>query len=291
MRPSVLIYNPRSGRHLSRRRLPAVQRRLRDAGFEVESRPTTAPGDATRLAREAVAGGAEVAFAMGGDGTLREVAAGVLGSDVEVGLLPAGTTNVIALTLGLPCDPRAAAEKLPECEPVEMDVGVAGDQPFLMLASAGLDAAIMARQDGELKRRFGKAAIAWTALRRWWRYRYPEIELRVGGRVERVGHFALCNVPYYGGTFRMAPDADYRDRRLDLVLFRGHGPTATLGLARDLALGRHLRRADVEIRRVEEVELLGPPGTPIQIDGDVPTVDLPLRLGLGRHRLRILAPR
>ncbi len=282
MRRAVLVYNPKSGRRLSQRRLPAIIEILGHGGFAVEPRPTSGPGDATRLARAAVAdGGVEVVFALGGDGTLREVAAGLLGSEVVLGPLAAGTTNVMALALGLPREARAAARVLPRCEPVVIDVGVAGGEPFLMCATGGLDAAVMARQDGGLKKLLGRGAMVAPVLSQWWRYGYPDLELLIDGqRRERVSYFAVCNIPYYAGTFRMAPEADYRDGRLDLVLFHGRGRRRTLGLIRDLALGRHHRRADVEILRVEAVELLAPSDACVQVDGDVPAVKPPLRIGL-----------
>ncbi len=290
MRRAVLIYNPKSGRQTAARVLPAVLDDLRAGGFDVEARPTEGPGDATRLAREAAGEGVEVAFAMGGDGTLREAAAGLLGSDVALGPLPAGTANVLALALGLPRRAAAAARVLPGCEPQAIDVGTVGGEPFLMGATGGLDAAVMSHQDGELKKLLGRGALVTAALRQWWAYDYPPIELRLDGRRERVSYFAACNIPFYGSAVEMAPGADLRDGLLDLVLFRGSGRRQTLGLGCDLLLGRHVRRPDVEVRRVEELELLGPPGVLVQIDGDLPAVEPPVRIGIASEKLRVLAP-
>ncbi len=292
MRRAVLIYNPKSGRQVARRLLPAVLEVLRAAGFEIEPAATARPGHATALAREAAAGASpvETAFAMGGDGTLREVARGLLGSEVALAPLPTGTTNVLSLALGLPRDALGAARVLPGCGRRAIDVGLAGGEPFLMMVSGGLDAAVMARQSSAAKKRFGKAAVAWTGLRQWWSYRYPRIELRLDGRTERVGHFAVCNIPYYAGSFRLAPAADPGDGRLDLVLFRGHGRAATLGFARDLALGRHLGRADVEHRQIAKVEIIQPPEYLVQIDGDVLSGAAPLEISLAAEKLWVLAP-
>ncbi len=292
MRRAVLIYNPKSGRQVARRLLPAVLATLRAGGFEVEPVATEGPGDATRIARAATAETEiEIAFAMGGDGTLREVARGLLGSDVALAPLPAGTTNVLALTLGLPRRADRAARVMAACRRRRLDVGLAGGEPFLMQVSAGLDAVVMARQDSGAKKRFGKAAVAWTSLRHWWGYKYPYLELRVDGRAERVSHFAACNIPHYAGAFRMAPGADPGDGRLDLVLFRGRGRAATLGFARDLGLGRHLAREDVEARQVAELELVGPADDYlVQIDGDVLIGPMPLKISLAEERLWVLAP-
>ncbi|MEM7355615.1 MAG: diacylglycerol kinase family protein [Acidobacteriota bacterium] len=290
-RRAVLIYNPKSGRHVATRVLPAVVESLTSSGFDVEPQATQSAGDATRLAREAVAAASiEVAFAMGGDGTLREVARGLLGSDLSMGLLPAGTTNVLALSLGLPRTPLEAAKALPQCIDREIDVGLVGDEPFLMLVSAGLDAAVMARQNHAAKKRFGKAAVAWTGIHQWAAYDYSSIELRFDGRTDHVSHFAACNIPHYAGPFRMAPSADLADGLLDLVLFHGSGRFATLAFARDLALGRHLRRADVETRRIERLKIVAPEPCLLQIDGDVIQVEAPVEIRLAANRLKVLAP-
>ncbi len=300
MRDAVLIYNPKSGRQVARRLLPAVLERLRAGGFEVEPLATTGPRDATRLARDAAKSGAEVVFAMGGDGTLREVAEGLLGSESVLGPLPAGTANVLRRALGLPGTALEVAELLTRCEAREIDVGTVNagtvnagtvdGEPFLMMASCGLDAAVMAHQNAGLKKLFGPAALGFAILRRWWNYAYPEIELVAEGERLHASLVVVSNIPFYGGDFRIAPSADFRDGKLDLVAFHGRGRRATLSFGRDLALGRHLERPDVTLLQVEEVEILGPPGIPFQADGDVLALAPPVTVSLAAHRLRVLLP-
>lgn len=98
----------------------------------------------------------------------------------------------------------------------------------------------------------------------------------------------VCNIPFYGGRWRIQPEARTDDRKLDLVLFRGRGRIATLGFARDVMIGRHLGRSDVECRRVDEVELRGPKHLPVQIDGDIVDEAPPARIRLSKRRLRVL---
>ena len=291
MRRSVLIYNPHSGRQRSRALLPKVLVSLHEGGFQVEPCPTTAPGDATHLAREAVAvGDVEVVFAMGGDGTLREVAAGLLGSEVALGPLPTGTTNVLALALGLPRRADLTARALPGCPVRHIDVGLVGDEPFLMLASCGIDAAIMQGQDSTLNRRYGKAAIGWLALQQVRSYGFPAFELQVGERMEQAEFFAVCNIPFYAGAYRLVPEADLSDGLLDLLLFRGRGRGGALGFYRDLFFGRHTLRPDVTLETVVEVELQSPATVWVQVDGDVIRVEPPVRIGLAPHQLCVLSP-
>ena len=143
MRRSVLIYNPKAGRW----RTPVVARDLLAAlgqrGFAIDARPTDEPGHATQLAREAADAGVEVVFAFGGDGTLRETAAGLVGTPAALAPLPGGTTNVIAYSLGVPARPLQAAATFQHSRVREIDVGLCEEEIFLMQASAGLDARIM----------------------------------------------------------------------------------------------------------------------------------------------------
>jgi diacylglycerol kinase family enzyme len=168
--------------------------------------------------------------------------------------------------------------------------GEAGEHPFLMMTSAGLDATVLAALDVELKWRFGEAAIVWQGLREWWRYSYPTIEVVADGERICATFAAVANIPFYAGSFRLAPDARPDNHRLELVLFRGTGRRATLGFILDLMRSAHVRRRDVEIRQVDEVLFAGPAGTAAQIDGDLCEERLPVRVRLAPERLRVLFP-
>lgn len=287
---AALIFNPRAGRWRNQHRAEEIGRILETSGYSLKLTPTTKPGHATELARQLAASGFEVVFAYGGDGTIREVAAGLVGTKVALAPIPGGTVNVLSLALGLPLNPVRAAAAFANATTFEMDVGLCGDEPFLMLTSAGLDAHIMGNLNPGMKRRLGKAAVAWSGLRRWSSYDYPQIRLIADGRPVEATFAAICNLPYYAGKFKLAPDASTTDGRLDLVVFRGVGRLATLAFARDLALGRHVQRSDVEICQVQRVEVLSPQETPIQIDGDAMPIQLPVELSVGPQRLTLLAP-
>lgn len=291
MTTAALIFNPRAGSWRTARRVDAIRSALKDLGYEVSLLPTETPGHATRLARDAATRGAEVVFTHGGDGTLREAAAGLLGSGVAVAPIPGGTVNVVAMALGLPQDPLRAIHALATAEIVEMDVGLCGEEVFLMQTSAGLDARVMGRLRPGLKRHFGTAAVAASGLRQWLTYDYPVIELIADGRPLRATLVAICNLAQYAGAWQMAPGASMTDGVLDLVVFRGAGRRQTLAFARDLVLGRHVERPDVELTRVREVELREPEDLPVQLDGDALPIRLPVNVRLANERIRILSPK
>ncbi len=295
MRPASLIYNPAAGRHQLGHRVPALLEALGASGFAVEALPTAGPGDASRIARERAAAGDEVVFAFGGDGTIREAAAGLLDSTTALGILPGGTTNVLARALRLPLDPLAVARAAGSYRSVSFDVGLCatpeGNHPFLMMVSCGLDAWLLENLNPRWKRRLGRLGIGLQGLAAWWRYAYPEIEVEAAGQRDTASLVAVCNIDLYGGGFQIAPAARHDDGRLELVLFNGKGRAATLAFALALTLGLHVRRHDVRIVPAEgEIRITLPPGTCAQIDGDAFGGYRELTLSISPEKLRVLAP-
>ena len=290
-RRAALVYNPMAGRRKARLG-EAVAAALAEEGWQVEVHPTDAPGGALPLARQLAAGGVvDTVFALGGDGTLREVAEGLLGTEVALAPLPGGTTNVFVRSLGLPADPVAAARIAAACPPRPICVGTCNGRPFLMMVSLGFDAAVVAAMDGGLKARWGQLGVAWTGVPAWWRYRYRAVGVEGAGPRAEAPYVAVCNIPHYGGPWCLAPGACCDEASLEIVLFRRPGRLASLSFLRDLARGRHQLRPDVEIRRAEgELLLDGPADVPIQIDGDRFVGGLPLSVGIAPRPLAVLAP-
>lgn len=291
MRRALLIHNPRAGGARNAQRLARARAALRASGVDVVEAACQSPEASAQSARAASnREDLDVVLVFGGDGTVRLVAAELAGSAVPLGVLPGGTTNVVAAALGIPSQPERAVAALLRSQIRELDLGLCGEAPFLMQATAGLDARIMGGLDPRLKRRFGKGAVVWAGLREWSRYRFPVIEVELDGRREAVTGVAVCNLAEYAGRFRLIPDGRADDQHLDLLLFRGRRRRDALGFALSLLVGRHDRRRDIEIRSASEVTLLGPPETPLQLDGDPWPAKYPLRIALAPTRLRVLAP-
>jgi YegS/Rv2252/BmrU family lipid kinase len=290
LRNATLIYNPVAGRGRTASLAHRICQTLEAEGWRVEPLESRQPGETERLARAAARAAVDAVFALGGDGTLRECAAGVLGSESAVAFLPGGTTNVMALPLGLPQDPHQACRLLANGRPGELDVGLCGQTPFLMQASVGLDAAAIAALQPTTKRFLGKGAIVPAALKAWLAYGYPSFEISIDKESYTATFAAVCNIPFYGGKWRMAPAARPTDGRLHLVLFGGRGRSRTLSFAFDMLRDRHLERGDVKILTVETVILPEVPGLTLQLDGDSFPDRLPARVQLSPHRLRVLLP-
>jgi YegS/Rv2252/BmrU family lipid kinase len=286
---AVLLFNPRAGQRRGRRAFPAIVHEL-GRTWCLRPLPTASPVHCRELAADAARDGVDAVFVLGGDGTLRVAATVLAGSATALGVLPGGTTNVVAGALGLPDDPLAAARALARPERRELDVGRFGDERFLMQVSGGLDSRVMARVDPRWKKRLGKLAVVVAGLRAWFSYDFPVFELEVDGRPVAAAGFVVANLARYAGSFEIVPGASAEDRQLELLLFHGRRRRAALGFALDLARGRHLERHDVEVRPVGRVRLLGPARAELQADGDPFVATPPLDLELAAERLTVLVP-
>lgn len=291
MRRAALIYNPVAGVRRRANVIAEIEAVLTEGGVEVTRAPTLGPGHATEIAREiATRDAADSVLVFGGDGTLREAARGLLGTEIALAPLAGGTTNVVTRSLGLPVHPLRSAARLLEATPVDCDVGLCNDEPFLILASWGIDAAIMAAVSSPLKNLGGRGAVVLGGLATLWRYTFPETAWTADSERGRASFVAACNIAEYGGDFRLAPDASFFNHRLELVTFEGRSRLAMVRFAINLILGRHLRMSSVRSQPLRELRIPGPDTAPLQLDGDHLELAPPLYVRLSDERIRLLMP-
>jgi diacylglycerol kinase (ATP) len=213
--------NPRAG--LAAQRALGAVREGRPAWRELEVVVTTGPGHARELAAEATARSLDLVLAVGGDGTANETAWGLLGSETALGLVPVGSGNGLARTLGIPLRPPLALDALAGAVRRKMDVGMVNGRPFLNVAGAGFDAAIGAEFHAHGRRggRRGVLTYVRLSLLRSLSYRSDTFSLEAGEhRYEgRAFIVAFVNGRQYGGGAILAPTARLDDGLLDVVVF------------------------------------------------------------------------
>ena len=246
---------------------------LRDAGADVDVVPLREPGDLdTALDRR----GRRTVVLAGGDGSVHTAVAalhrrGEL-TDVPLGLLPMGTGNDLARTLGIPLDPVAAAAALLQARPRRLDLLVDdADGVGVNVVHVGVGAEA-AQRAASLKAGLGKAAypvggvLAGATASGW------DLSVSVDGAdVDLDGPalmVAVANGRTIGGGAVLAPDAEPDDGLLDLVVATSTGPLARLGFGADLRSGEHVARDDVLVVRGREVCVSGEP-FPLNADGEI----------------------
>ena len=207
------------------KRLSGAAEILREAGHDTWLVPTQGPGPAGAIARRSIADGAELILAAGGDGTINEIAEGVAFSDVPLGVLPAGTANVLASEMGLGSSIEGAAAGLSGCVPTRISMGrlecANGSERtrmFLLMAGIGLDAKIVYNLSMPLKARFGKLAY-WIGGFSLLGRDLDNFEVLVEGRRVNCSFVLVSKVRNYGGDLEIAQRVSLLDDRFEVVLF------------------------------------------------------------------------
>jgi YegS/Rv2252/BmrU family lipid kinase len=266
----VIVFNPAAGRRRAKR-LWRVLDVLLANGVRLELAETTHPGHATTLARQAAHDGASLIVAAGGDGTIAEVANGLMGQSAKLGIIPLGTANVLARELALPFAPDAIASALAFRRTRTLWPGLAHreghDLLFVQMLGVGFDAQVVHQLNLPMKRVLGRGAYVLQTLRELTRYAYTPIHLRLDGREIVVGSAIVSKGRLYAGPYTLAPTATPTERGFHVALFERSGPAATLVYGAALPLHLLPRAPGLSLVRAARIELLGRP-VPAQADGD-----------------------
>jgi diacylglycerol kinase (ATP) len=287
----VIIFNPAAGAR-RRSRLHMALDLLRGIGLRLEVIETRQRGDAGRLAREAAAGGGTI-VAAGGDGTIAEVAAGIVGTDAALGVLPLGTANVFALELGIPLSAKNAAMVLAMGRTVPFRPGTmrgsgAAEQIFVQMIGAGLDAAVVHALPPPLKRALGKGAYALQTMREILRHDAPPLRVVADGRDILAHSVVVTKGRLYAGRFVIAPDANARGDDFHVVALQQPRRSDAIRHAAALPLGLLPRLPEVQLLRASVISIAGADG-PLQADGDAAGL-LPAQVAPASELIRVVVP-
>ena len=302
---TLVIVNPFSRDGATGRRFAEVERRLREVLGPLEIERTRGPRDAERLAREAVRAGVERLIVAGGDGTLSEVASGLLGAGLgayaRIGILPFGTGGDFVRTLGVPGDLERAIACIAEGKVRRVDASRvtlrddAGRERVyygVNITSVGISALVVTLADRSPRFVGGSGAFLLGTLRAILRYRSQPVTLRVDGKVVHEGPLILAtagNGRYFGGGMLVCPQAHCDDGKLDVVVVSGLSKAQLLAKLYGIYRGTHLKDPAVRSYRGRVIEALGPPAVRIEVDGE-PLGALPVRIEVLEGALSLLAP-
>jgi YegS/Rv2252/BmrU family lipid kinase len=301
---TLVIVNPFSRDGATGRRFATVERRLRESLGPLEVARTRGPRDAERLAREAVRAGVERLIVAGGDGTLSEVATGLLGAGLgayaRIGILPFGTGGDFVRTLGLPGDLDRAIACIAEGKVRRVDASrvtlQAGGRERVYygvnITSVGISALVVTLAERSPRFVGGSGAFLLGTVRAILRYRSHPVTLRVDGRVVHEGPLILAtagNGRFFGGGMLVCPQAYCDDGQLDVVVVAGLSKAQLLAKLYGIYRGTHLKDPAVRSYRGRVIEALGPPAVRLEVDGE-PLGALPVRIEVLDGALSLLAP-
>ncbi|MGA7397905.1 MAG: diacylglycerol kinase family protein [Solirubrobacterales bacterium] len=285
----ALIVNPSAGGGRALKLLPAVERALdsRRMIFRVEKTRSTTHG--VDIALDASDAG-EIPVVMSGDGLLGAVGGALAGSRSPLGLIPAGRGNDLARSLGIPTSPDAAVRCLDEGHLRSIDVGEANGNPFLGIASLGLDSdANRIANDAKLFK--GTMVYAYAALRALARWKPARFALREKGIQTRYTGYTVvvANNNFYGGGMNIAPDADLADGELNVVVITEVGKLKFLANLPKVFRGSHIKLDEVETWTTHSIEIKASRPFTVYADGD-PLTELPATIRVLPSALEMIVP-
>ena len=265
-----------------------------------ESRVSERPGHLAELACEAARAGIGRLVVVGGDGTVHEVADGLLeaglGGDVELGLLPLGTGKDVARSLRIPRRLDTAIDVVRNGRARTIDVGKAtyadGTAYFVNFAGAGISGAIADRANRTTKALGGRLSFLWATVAVFSRWTPSEMTIEIDGRAQRRRlHEALAmNGDYTAGGMWIAPEAGADDGLLDVVLIGDFTKAEFVATFPKIYRGRHVSHPKVEIVRARELRVSAPSPLPVVLDGEQPGTT-PVTFEIVPRALRVLVPR
>ncbi len=279
----TVIMNPSAHSERAQRSLDEIQRLAAGADF----RFTTGQGDARRMAAEAAQAGAEVVVACGGDGTVSEVANGLVGTRTALGVMPIGTMNVFSKELGIAPELDAAWAVIERGLVREIDLPEANGAHFIQLAGVGLDAQVVKETSWESKKRLGPLSYIISAAQI--ASRTPPLLRVETEETVREGSFVLIgNGRFYGAKVVLFPNARPDDGRLDVLIFKNLGYLDIARYVGGVLIGHHTDLDDVEYFQASKLRVTSDEPVPVELDGEL-LGDVPVEFQV-RARLRVCAP-
>jgi diacylglycerol kinase (ATP) len=265
-----------------------IRRSCRWPEFDVI--PSESKEDLDGIVAGAQRNGFGVVFAVGGDGTVHEVAKRLLGTDLALAIVPTGSGNGFARHLRIPMNPLAAMESSRNRDPLRIDTGEVDGRPFVGVMGVGFDAHIaheFAAHPARGLRTYLKVGLAAIA-----RYRPEEYEIVADGETISTRAFAVdvANASQYGNNARVAATASVRDGLLDLVIIRDVSILAMPILLGRVFTGTLHRSRAVITRQVHEVIIRRQAAGQAHVDGEPIELGAEVRVGVRPQSLNVIAP-
>jgi diacylglycerol kinase (ATP) len=280
MQSADMIYNPNAGRFPSGMLAERAANVLRASGWTIRLIMTHSAEHVTQLACTAAKEGKEALFVVGGDGTINLAVRGLAGSETALGVIPAGTANVLAQELGLPgltwtrwMALEESARRLAKASIHEVDIGECAGTPFLMWAGVGLDAFAIHHIEPRPRGEKLFANMVYAASAAWHASLWHGVNLKITADHTQIsGHSLLAlmsNIHLYaGGLARVSPFALMDDGAMDLWLFEGETLGDTIQRAWDLYGGRHVDSEKVRYVAFKHLIIESDSNLYVQVDAE-----------------------
>ena len=285
----MMIVNPASGTVSKHRIVPHVCKRLDKLGVRYDVSATRYPGHAVELARKAAADGYDVVIAVGGDGTVNEVATGLVGSTTALAIVPTGSGNGLARHLGIPVDVDSSIRVLAKKNVITADYGTANDRPFFCTFGVGFDAAVSERCARQKRR--GILMYLKNTVNEYINFSPEEYVIEANGQVitDRAFLVVACNASQYGNNAFVAPEASVTDGELDITIVHAGNVITQAFVGVDMLTGLIGKNALVDTIRTKSAVIRRTDTGAAHLDGDA--IEMPPVIEIKCHagKLRVFA--
>lgn len=266
-----VIWNPIAGNGEGARTFALLDKRIKQLGISYSQAESMYAGHAVELARQALSDAHELILAVGGDGTVREVAGVLLGSDVPLGIIPSGTGNDLARPLRIPRDPLLALDAALSGVKKRMDAGRANGELFFNVAGFGFDVDVLDYTE-TYKKKYKNGSVAYLrallAAIKWLKLRKTHIETDEGAFDKNVLLLAVANGTHFGGGMCVAPTADPFDGALDVCVAHDVNKLMLLRLLPRFMKGNHLSLPYITYFRTKRLTASCEPVSRVETDGE-----------------------
>lgn len=287
---ALLVVNPKSGTRSKKGLDRLVRERLAESDVAVTAVFTEYAGHAVELAGKAVGDGLDMVISAGGDGTVNEIASVLAHSATALGILPLGSGNGLARSLGIPQDVGEALKIIAGGHLMQCDRGIVNGLPFYCTFGVGFDAAV-SEKFASMKRR-GRITYVKSVFREFLKYQPQPYVISIDGKVitERAFLIAVCNASQYGNNAYIAPYANLSDGLLDLIVIHDGSPLSTVKVGVDLLTGYLDRNTRIDTFRVSSATITRLENGPVHIDGDPLTLGTSMEINCDASSLAVYAP-
>lgn len=265
------VVNPIAGAGRSGKSFAVVRSLLEQRGANFGFAFSEFPGHAVALTKEALAAGEKRIVAVGGDGTVNEVASALFESEAVMGILPFGTGNDLCRTLGIPTEPEEALNVVLSDTVRPLDAGMANDRFFLNAAGIGFDVDVLVRTEKFKKRLNGMLPYLLGVVQALFNLKVMHLRLRMGKDVQELDAIVLVvsNGRFFGGGMLPAPAADPFDGKFDICIAKNMPVARYLPVLTRFVKGRHLGLNEILYYQADEITVEAPKGQLIELDGEV----------------------
>ncbi|AOV06779.1 diacylglycerol kinase [Sporosarcina ureilytica] len=272
MKRARIIYNPTAGREIFRKHIGEVLEKLEIAGYETSCHATTAEGDATVAARKAVEREFDLIIAVGGDGTLNEVIAGVSPFEKRprIGLIPMGTTNDFARALRIPRDIDEAVDIIVKGDTIPVDVGMMNERYFINIAGGGRVTELTYDVPSKLKTMLGQLAYYLKGIEMLPSINSSHVKIEYDGEVfdDEAMLFLVGLTNSVGGFEKLAPDSSLNDGKFTLLILKKCNIAEFIRVASLALRGEHLDDPLVISAKAEKITVTSPAKVLLNLDGE-----------------------